>query len=119
MYFCPKKHHSLGPGAALSPSPDHRWAHFARRYFFLFDPVFAFSPTVEPGPRLKKKRSTEVSGTINIDIFKMLFRIPVMISLLLFLQFLQELPGKIENMSRLNKQIIRRLTKLNIVPRKQ
>ena len=42
-----------------------------------------------------------------------------MISLLLFLQFLQEFPGKIVSMSRLNKHIIRRLTKPNIVPRKQ
>ena len=42
-------------GGALSNSPGHRWARFARRYFifFLFDPGFLpFSSTAKPGPRL-------------------------------------------------------------------
>ena len=39
-------------GAALFPSPGHPSARFFRRYFSYLTPIFAFSPTAEPGPGL-------------------------------------------------------------------
>ena len=41
-------------GAALPPPHVHRWPRFARRYFSHLTPLLPFSPTAEPGPKLRK-----------------------------------------------------------------
>ena len=82
-----KKSNSLGPCFALGekgkqisasrkrakrclatfPSPDYRWARFARRYFSYLTPFFLFSPSAEPGPRLEERRTWSKSPTLSCN----------------------------------------------------